>query len=374
MGLTTIPGPQFRPTSKPFEPAAMKTVAKGLIVLLPLLFLGTLQAMAQSGSQASTPPGSAPAVSKTSAKSRSTAPKANPGSQGSALSVQAPTPSSPKDSVQSDSTSTSTPPPQASAQGSSQSPTPPAQGTSTQSPSQEATPAPGAPLENDPTAAASTPRPASAIPSVLPAATRPMHRPFASTHGALPAANVPALEARLGFSTLSRVSSPNNRVLYRGFTGSVTKQYTDRLGGTIEVGYLRASNVFQTGQSNSVLTYLIGPVFYPWRPDGFVISARALGGGGRVAGVIALTSTPGQYLKGTVDDRAWALGSGVEKWFFSDSIALRVNIDALHTTFFNSVAKVHGEYDLRATWGVSYYFGLKRREGKLSNVAGRPIE
>jgi hypothetical protein len=194
-----------------------------------------------------------------------------------------------------------------------------------------------------------------------------------SWHGALPAAIIPGLETRVGFSTLSRVSSSNDRVLYTGLNTSVTKQYSDRIGGTLEAGYLWASNVFHTGQSNSLLTYLLGPVFYPYRGDGLVTSLHALGGGGRVAGVIALSSTPGQYFKGTVDDRAWALGGGMEKWFFSDSLALRVDVDALHTTFFNSAAKVHGEYDLRATWGISYNLGPRRRGGKFRNMAGRPI-
>jgi len=65
---------------------------------------------------------------------------------------------------------------------------------------------------------------------------------------------------------------------------------------------------------------------------------------------------------------------GVEKWLFSDSIALRVDVDALHTTFFNNAAKVHDEYDLRATWGISYHLGPTRLGGKFRNMAGPPIE
>jgi len=51
-------------------------------------------------------------------------------------------------------------------------------------------------------------------PSVPPAATRPA--PLGSRPGPLHAAIIPALETRVGFSTLSRVSSSNNRVLYKG--------------------------------------------------------------------------------------------------------------------------------------------------------------
>ena len=93
------------------------------------------------------------------------------------------------------------------------------------------------------------------------------------------AAIIPALETQVGFSTLSRVSSSNNWVLYKDLNTSVTKQYTDRVGGTVEVSFLRAPNVFHTGQSNTLLTYLLGPVFYPYQADSVVTSLHALGGG-----------------------------------------------------------------------------------------------
>jgi hypothetical protein len=61
---------------------------------------------------------------------------------------------------------------------------------------------------------------------------------------------------------------------------------------------------------------------------------------------------------------------GVEKWLFSDSIALRVDVDALHTTFFNNAAKVHDEYDLRATWGISIIWV---RKGEAASSATWPV-
>lgn len=309
-----------------FWPWAMKVAVKGLLSVFLLLLL-TRAALAQSASQA-------PVPSKVSRQSASTAP--------------------------------TTPPPQA--------PTQPPPGTSTGSSPEAPTPTAPAALTQNALTATAAPAPVDPPPSVLPAATSPAPEPLISRQGPLHAALIPALEARVGFSTLSRVSSPNNRVLYQGLNTSVTKQYTDRLGGTVEVAYLRAANVFHTGQSNTVLTYLLGPVFYPYQADGFATSLHALGGGARVSGAISLSSTPGQYFKGTVDDKAWALGGGIERWFFSDSIALGVDVDALHTTFFNNAAKVHGEYDLRVTWGISYNLGPKRRGGKFRNMAGVPIE
>ena len=208
-------------------------------------------------------------------------------------------------------------------------------------------------------------------PPVLPA-VKPSASP-AHAQTPLPAALAPAVETRVAFSTLSRVSSPNNKILFKGINASVTGQSSDHFGATFEASYLRATNVFGTGQSNSILTFLAGPVLYPYRKSGFVTSVYVLGGAAKVSGVVVLTPSNGGFLKGTVGDLAWAFGTGVEKWF-TDSLATRVNIDALHTSFYNSSVKIHGEYDLRATWGLIYYFGGRRRGASLRSFAGRQIE
>lgn len=188
----------------------------------------------------------------------------------------------------------------------------------------------------------------------------------------LPAALAPAIEAHVGFSTLSRDSS-HTKILFQGINASITGQSSDRFGATFESSYLRASNVFGTGHSNSVLTFLGGPVYYPYRRGGFVTSVHVLGGAARVSGVVVLTPSTAGFLKGTVDDMAWAFGAGLEKWF-TESLAARVNIDGLHTSFYNSSVKIQGEYDLRATWGLIYYFGGRRRGAKIRSFAGRQIE
>lgn len=220
------------------------------------------------------------------------------------------------------------------------------------------------------------PPPAVAPPEVPPEPVLPAVKPAnppAFAEAPLPAALAPAIETRVGFSTLSRDSS-NTKILFKGINASITGQSSDRFGATFETSYLRASNVFGTGQSNSVLTFLGGPVFYPYRRNSFVTSVHILGGAGRVAGVVVLTPSTGGFLKGTVDDLAWAFGGSLEKWF-TESLAARVDIDALHTSFYDSsTIKVRGEYDLRATWGLIYYFGGRRRSSKLRSFAGKQIE
>jgi len=214
-----------------------------------------------------------------------------------------------------------------------------------------------------------------APPEALPPPVFPVRlsNPPAFAQAPLPAAFAPAIETRVGFSTLSRVSSPNTRILFKGINASITGQSSERFGATFETSYLRASNVFGTGHSNSVLTFLGGPVYYPYRRGGFVTSVHVLGGAARVAGVVVLTPSTGGYLKRTVGDLAWAFGGSVEKWF-RDSLAAQVDIDALHTSFYNSSVKISGDYGLRATWGLIYYFGGRRPGAKIRSFAGKQIE
>lgn len=261
-----------------------------------------------------------------------------------------------------------TPPPASQSQQPTQDPTPPSP-TQSQEPPAQQPPAQG--VFPTPPPPAVVPPDVAAEP-VLPA-VKPSNPP-AFAQAPLPAALAPAVEAQVGFSALSRVSSPNTRILFKGINASITGQSSDRFGVTFETSYLRASNVFGTGKSNSVLTFLGGPVFYTYRRGGFVTSVHILGGAARVAGVVVLTPSNGGFLKGTVDDLAWAFGGTLEKWF-TESLAARVDIDALRTSFYDSsTIKVRGEYDLRATWGLIYYFGGRGRSSKLRSFAGKQIE
>lgn len=245
---------------------------------------------------------------------------------------------------------------------SAQDPTPPPPTQSQEPPAQSAFPTPP-PLALVPPEVPPLP--------VLSATTRANSPAFAQAP--LPAMLAPAIETQVGFSALSRVSSPNVKILFKGINASITGQSSDRFGATFETSYLRASNVFGTGQSNSVLTFLGGPVFYTYRRGGFVTSVHVLGGAARVVGVVVLTPSNGGFLKGTVDDFAWAFGGSLEKWF-TESLAVRVNIDGLHTSFYNSSVKIQGEYDLRVTWGLIYYFGGRGRSAKIRSFAGKQIE
>jgi hypothetical protein len=175
----------------------------------------------------------------------------------------------------------------------------------------------------------------------------------------VPAGIAPVTVTSIGYSNMGRSASPSGRIRLNGLNASLTEDFSPRHGVTLEFGYLRASNVFGTGHSNDVVSYMVGPVFYPTRRHDLVVNVHVLAGGARVRGVVPLSA--GGFAIGHVHDVAWAFGAGVEHWF-SDSMALRVSVDAMHTSFYNSSQVVHGQYDLRTTGSLVYYFGKHKRK------------
>lgn len=181
----------------------------------------------------------------------------------------------------------------------------------------------------------------------------------ASAQMPMPAGIAPVPDASIGFSNMSRGASPSGRIGLNGVTAGFTEDFPGRHGLMLEISYLRAPNVFGTGHSNDVLTYLTGPVFYPSRRREIVTSVHVLAGGARVRGIVPLGT--GGFALAHVHNIAWAFGAGVEHWF-SDSMALRVSVDAMHTSFFNSSEVIHGQFDLRTTGSLLYYFGKHKRK------------
>jgi hypothetical protein len=180
----------------------------------------------------------------------------------------------------------------------------------------------------------------------------------ASAQSPLPAAIAPVTGASFGFSNMSRGAWPSGRVGLNGVNASITEDFSARHGVTLELGYIRASNVPGTGHHDDVLSYMVGPVLYPLRRRDLVTNVHVLAGGARVRGVVPLST--GGFAIGYVHDVAWAFGAGIEHWF-SDSMALRVSADAVRTSFFNSARVIRGQYDLRTTGSLVYYFGKHKR-------------
>jgi len=165
------------------------------------------------------------------------------------------------------------------------------------------------------------------------------------------------MDVSLGYSFMRSTTPFSTSLNLNGVVANITEGITPRLGIKADVGYLRAANVLGSGHHADVLDYLVGPVFYPRRDRHLVTFAHALFGGARVTGVAPIG---GVLRQGYAYDFSWAFGGGYEYWF-SNSTALRVGIDALHTSFFNASGTIQGRYDIRPVFGVVRYFERRKR-------------
>lgn len=172
-----------------------------------------------------------------------------------------------------------------------------------------------------------------------------------------PAGVGPVMDASLGYSYMRSTTPLSAGMGFDGVDGSLTEGITPRFSVRAECGYMRAPNVIGTGYHSDVLSYLVGPVFYPRRDRRLVTYVHGLFGGAKVTGAVPFGGGLG---KGYVYDFSWAFGGGYEYWV-SNSTAVRVSIDALHTSFFNASGTIQGRYDLRPVLGVVRYFGGRKR-------------
>lgn len=172
-----------------------------------------------------------------------------------------------------------------------------------------------------------------------------------------PAGVAPVMDVSLGYSYMRSTTPLSTTLNLNGVVANITEGITPRLGIKADVGYLRAANVLGTGRHADVLDYLVGPVFYPKRDRHLVTFAHGLFGGARVTGIAPIG---GVLRQGYVYDFSWAFGGGYEYWF-TDSMAMRASVDALHTSYFNASGAIQGRYDIRPVVGVVYYFGARKR-------------
>jgi len=129
----------------------------------------------------------------------------------------------------------------------------------------------------------------------------------------------------------------------------------------MDLGYARASNVLSSGHHSDILSYLGGPVYYPFTISHVQTYVQFLAGGARVTGVTP-TNNQGQFITGFANQFAWAGGAGFEI-LTSPEIAVRVGGDYLHTAFFDPSSVLHGQGNLRAVVSFVYFLGRDRRRG-----------
>ena len=126
----------------------------------------------------------------------------------------------------------------------------------------------------------------------------------------LPTGSSPSISASLGYSYLSMPIPSATRIDMNGAAASVSLDFRSRFGAKIDVNYDRTANVFGTGRHADVLTYMLGPLFYPIRNDRWTVYLQALAGGSRVTGVVpnGANGFDTAYTQGL----AWAFGGGIE--------------------------------------------------------------
>ncbi len=161
------------------------------------------------------------------------------------------------------------------------------------------------------------------------------------------------VRASIGYAYSSLGMPLSNRVNLSGVDATATADLSPRFGVSVDSGYVRAANVFDTGRHADVLSYLAGPVFYPTRAAKLTTYVHGLFGGARVTGVIPESGD--EYQLGYVNKFSWAVGGGVE-YQISPSFALRTGGDYQRIYFFNSETEVAGQNGFRAVCSVVYVF------------------
>ena len=170
------------------------------------------------------------------------------------------------------------------------------------------------------------------------------------------AATGPVFEASAAYTYLALDTPSRQRVGLSGVDANGFVDFNPRWGMTVDSSYARAGNVLGTGHSGHVLSFLIGPQFYPVNFGNTRIFVHTLAGVSLVNSAVPVKGT--YYLGGTVTRFSYALGGGVERTV-AGPLAIRVGADYLRTTFANSTAAMQFQNNLRIVTGIVFRFGSR---------------
>jgi hypothetical protein len=163
----------------------------------------------------------------------------------------------------------------------------------------------------------------------------------------------PTYDVSLGYSYLSSSIPSAGRVNLTGIEATGHADFLPHWGVAIDSGYVRTSNVLDTGHTGYTLTFLAGPVFYPIDHGRTKAFLHALAGAGLVDSAVPATGS--SVLHGWVERPAYALGGGVEREVLGP-FGLRLSGDYLRTAFANSSGAIQLQNNLRVT--ASFVFRL----------------
>jgi opacity protein-like surface antigen len=161
----------------------------------------------------------------------------------------------------------------------------------------------------------------------------------------------PVLTASVGYSYLSVPIPSATRIGLNGLGASITADFPSRFGAKLDLNYARAANVFGTGHHSDVLSYMIGPMFYPVSNKRMAVYVQVLAGGSRADGVIP--NGAGGFDITYSEGLAWAIGAGVER-SISSTLSIRTETDYMNTSTIDSSGAFRGQSDLRLTGSLVY--------------------
>ena len=169
-------------------------------------------------------------------------------------------------------------------------------------------------------------------------------------------ATSPVFEASAGYTYLALDTPSRQRVGLSGVDADGFVDFNSRWGMMVDSSYARTGNVLGTGHSGNVLSFLIGPVFYPLDLGNTRIFVHTLAGVSLVNSAVPVKET--YYLGGTVTRFSYALGGGVERTV-AGPLAIRVGADYLRTTFADSTAAMQFQNNVRFVTGFVFRFGSR---------------
>ncbi len=129
------------------------------------------------------------------------------------------------------------------------------------------------------------------------------------------------------------------------------------MGGTIDFSYARAGNVPGTGHSDSVMSGLVGPVYYVKEGERTEVFLHALIGMAWVDSAVPVGTNA--IFKGYETRFSYAFGGGVERPFFGP-FAIRGTADYQRTTFVDSTLALQGQNNIRLMGSLQYRFGRRQ--------------
>jgi hypothetical protein len=164
----------------------------------------------------------------------------------------------------------------------------------------------------------------------------------------------PALEGGIGFSYTQANMPSEGQMRMNGLQAVFSRDVNRHFAMKADFGYSRSFDVFHTGRSADLMTYMAGPVFYAVRRRQLSVYGELLLGAARQTGVTFENN--GQMVLGYANEFAWAGGGGVQ-YEIVPSFSLRVGADYLRTSFFDSNVTVQAQPNVRSSVALIYTFG-----------------